>query len=313
MKNLMNNKGMSKNATVILILVIILGTMAGYFVYSSIQESNKENNIIKIATKPMTEQFILGEMLSILIEEKTDLTVELTKGIGGGTANIMPALEKGEFDLYPEYTGTGWLYVLKKTDIPSDELLLSEMKTLYESNYNMSWVGMYGFNNTYGICVQNSIATDQNINTYSDLAKISPSLIFGAEYDFFEREDGYKALVDTYNFGFKQNIDLDIGLKYEALRGKQIDAMNIFTTDGQLAISDAKVLVDDLGLYENYYCGTVVRNEVLENHPELYEVLMIMENLISDKEMQMMNYKVESGQADESAVAKDFLSEKGLI
>lgn len=312
MKNL-NNKGMSKNTTVILILVIVLGAMAGYFVYSSIQGSNKENNIIKIATKPMTEQFILGEILSILIEEKTDLTVELTKGIGGGTANIMPAMEKGEFDMYPEYTGTGWLYVLKKTDIPSDEVLLNEMKALYDSNYNMSWVGMYGFNNTYGICVQNSIAANQNINTYSDLAKISPELVFGAEYDFFEREDGYKALVNAYNFSFKQTIDLDIGLKYEALRGKQIDVMNIFTTDGQLAISDAKVLVDDLGLYENYYCGTVVRNEVLEKHPELNEVLMMMNNLISDEEMQLMNYKVESGQADEVSVAKDFLTDKGLI
>lgn len=314
MKNLLkDNRGISKNTTVILILSLVLLFAAGYFLYSNFQASNKENNIIKIATKPMTEQFILGEMLNILIEEKTDLEVELTKGIGGGTANIMPAMESGEFDLYPEYTGTGWLYVLKKTDIPSDEILLQEMKALYGENYNMSWVGMYGFNNTYGLCVQNTIATEKNINTYSDLAKISPELVFGAEYDFFEREDGYKALVDAYGFGFKDTVDLDIGLKYEALRGKQIDAMNIFTTDGQLAISDVKVLEDDLGLYENYYCGTVVRNEVLENHPELEEVLLLMEGLISDSEMQDMNYKVESGQGDEATVAREYLVSKGLI
>lgn len=80
----------------------------------------------------MTEQFILGEMLKILIEEKTDLKVELTKGIGGGTANIQPALIKGDFDMYPEYTGTAWSYVLKKTDIPDDNTLLTELLQEYD-------------------------------------------------------------------------------------------------------------------------------------------------------------------------------------
>lgn len=62
---------------------------------------------IRIATKPMTEQYVLGEMLKILIEKDTDLQVELTQGVGG-TSNIQPAMESGEFDLYPEYTGTAW-------------------------------------------------------------------------------------------------------------------------------------------------------------------------------------------------------------
>lgn len=67
---------------------------------------------VKIATKPMTEQFILGEMLKKLIEERAGYEVELTKGIGGGTSNIQPAMESGEFDLYPEYTSSGWILVL---------------------------------------------------------------------------------------------------------------------------------------------------------------------------------------------------------
>ena len=81
-----------------------------------------ETDTLKIATKPMTEQFILGEMLALLIEADTDLSVELTKGVGGGTSNIQPALLKGDFDLYPEYTGTGWSFVLKEVGIPDDEM-----------------------------------------------------------------------------------------------------------------------------------------------------------------------------------------------
>lgn len=73
-----------------------------------------KSDTIKIATKPMTEQFILGEMIKLLIEDNTNLNVEITKGIGGGTSNIHPAIVKGDFDLYPEYTGTGWSFVLKE-------------------------------------------------------------------------------------------------------------------------------------------------------------------------------------------------------
>ena len=78
---------------------------------------NEAQEPVKIATKPMTEQFILGEMLKKLIEEKAGYEVELTKGIGGGTSNIQPAMEKGEFDLYPEYTSSGWILVLGQRQV----------------------------------------------------------------------------------------------------------------------------------------------------------------------------------------------------
>ena len=80
--------------------------------YGSIQEVKAKSDPIQIATKPMTEQYILGEMLRLIIEDKTDYEAEITKGIGGGTSNIQPAMEKGEFDLYPEYTSSGWVMVL---------------------------------------------------------------------------------------------------------------------------------------------------------------------------------------------------------
>lgn len=94
-----------------------------------------QKETIKIATKPMTEQYILGEMLDIYIEQETDLNVEVTQGVGGGTSNIEPAIEKGEFDLYPEYTGTGWNAVLKKKETyfesQFDELQKEYQKRIY--------------------------------------------------------------------------------------------------------------------------------------------------------------------------------------
>lgn len=273
---------------------------------------SKKGDTIHIATKPMTEQYILGEMLDILIEQDTDLNVEITQGVGGGTSNIQPAMESGEFDLYPEYTGTGWNMVLKK-DGQYTEDLFGELQKEYEDKYSMRWTCMYGFNNTYGLVVRKEIAEQYGLETYSDLAAVAGQLTFGAEYDFFEREDGYNALCEAYGLNFGKTMDLDIGLKYQALNEGQIDAMVIFTTDGQLSVSDAVVLQDDKGFFPSYLCGNVIRDEVLNAHPELNQVLDKLTGVISDSEMAKMNYEVESEGKEPRGVAEEFLRANDLL
>ena len=162
-------------------------------------------------------------------------------------------------------------------------------------------------------CIPKDLAEKYNIKTYSDLAKYSEELTFGAEYDFYERDDGFDALCEEYNMNFKKSVDLDIGLKYNAINSKEIDVMNIFTTDGQLSNSDVVVLEDDKDFYQTYYCGTVVRNDTLEKYPELKEAIMKLDNIINEEEMAKLNYLVETEGQDESKVAKDFLIEKGLV
>ena len=260
----------------------------------------------------MTEGYILGQMLTELIEQDTDLKVNITNGVGGGTSNIHPAIVKGEFDLYPEYTGTSWEAVLKK-EASYDESKFDELQKEYKEKYNLEYANLYGFNNTYGLAVNKDIAEKYNLKTYSDLAKVSNNLIFGAEYDFFEREDGYKELQKVYNMNFKKQIDMDIGLKYQAMKDKKIDVMVIFTTDGQLAISDVLVLEDDKKMYPSYRAGTVVRSEILSEYPELKPVLEKLNNILDDKTMADLNYQVESEGKKPEDVAREYLQEKGLL
>ena len=291
--------------------LIILGLFIVIFgVYFSL--NSKKDKTINIATKPMTEGYILGQMLTELIEQDTDLKVNITNGVGGGTSNIHPAIVKGEFDLYPEYTGTSWEAVLKK-EASYDESKFDELQKEYKEKYNLEYVNLYGFNNTYGLAVNKDIAEKYNLKTYSDLAKVSNNLIFGAEYDFFEREDGYKELQKIYNMNFKKKIDMDIGLKYQAMKDKKIDVMVIFTTDGQLAISDVVVLEDDKKMYPSYRAGTVVRSEILSQHPELKGVLEKLNNILDDKTMADLNYQVESKGKKPEDVAREYLQEKGLL
>ena len=291
--------------------LIILGLFIIIFgAYFSL--NSKKDKTINIATKPMTEGYILGQMLTELIEQDTDLKVNMTTGVGGGTSNIHPAIVKGEFDLYPEYTGTSWEAVLKKEG-SYDESKFDELQKEYKEKYNLEYVNLYGFNNTYGLAVNKDIAEKYNLKTYSDLAAVSNNLIFGAEYDFFEREDGYKELQKVYNVDFKKKIDMDIGLKYQAMKDKKIDVMVIFTTDGQLAISDVVVLEDDKKMYPSYRAGTVVRSEILSKYPELKVVLEKLNNILDDKTMADLNYQVESEGKKPEDVAREYLQEKGLL
>lgn len=308
----LNKKGNKKYKIKRKIIYTISSILILAIIITSVLNIKSEKNTIKIATKPMTEQYIIGEMMSSLIESKTDLKVELTQGVGGGTSNIQPAMEKGEFDIYPEYTGTAWNNVLKKKSI-YNESMFSQLQDEYNKDYKFKWVGMYGFNNTYGLAIRKEIADKYNIKTYSDLAKHSKNLVFGAEYDFYEREDGFNDLSKAYGLKFKKNVELDIGLKYKAIKNKDIDVMNIFTTDGQLNTSDIVVLKDDKNFYPSYMCGNVVREEVIDNHPEIKGVLLELNNKIDNKEMSKLNYEVEVEGKEPKVVAQEFLIERGLL
>lgn len=269
---------------------------------------------IRIATKPMTEQYILSEMLKLVIEAETGYEVEITKGIAGGTNNIMPAMEKGEFDLYPEYTSSGWVMVLKQDPKGmTDEEILEALKEQYPEQFDMSWIGLYGFNNTYAIAVRKEVAEEYNLTKTSDLAAVADKLVFGGNPDYLEREDGFNLVCETYGLEFKAVKDIDIALKYAAMEAGDIDVTNGNTTDAQLGKDDVVVLEDDKKLQVNYLCSTVVRNDALEQFPGLQEAIEKLDGSLSDKEMAALNYAVEVEGKNEADVAKEYLVSKGII
>ncbi|MFR9190531.1 MAG: glycine betaine ABC transporter substrate-binding protein [Anaerotruncus massiliensis (ex Togo et al. 2019)] len=198
-----------KVLSVLLAVLLFAGVFSGC--------GKKDSGVVKIATKPMTEQFILSEMLAQLIEQDTGLTVEITKGIGGGTTNIHPALLKGDFDLYPEYTGTAWAFVVKREDVPDDDTLYAGLQEAYQK-LGLKWTGLYGFNNTFALAVRRDVAEQYGIETYSDIAKVSPDLVFGANPDFFEKWTLPPAEA-RLNFNHRHHI----GLKYGAKRRHRRD------------------------------------------------------------------------------------------
>ena len=288
---------------------IIVGVTISYFITSF---SQNRGDTIHIATKPVTEEHILGEMLAEVITRNSDLEVEITHGVGGGTSNIHPGMVSGEFDIYPEYTGTAWNIVLKRNEL-YNEAFFEQMAKHYRDELDMEWVSMYGFASNYGIAIQEDLAEKYNVTKTSQLSPYSTQLVFGAEYDFYERLDGYDALIDLYELEFKSTVDLDMGLKYKALEAKQVDVMPLATTDAQLSTVGVRILEDDLTFFPTYECGNIVRGEVLRKFPDLLRILAMLEGCITAEQMSKMNYQVEIDGQEPRDVAIEFLKMKGII
>lgn len=301
---------MKKRRTIAVVCAVLM--LAA--VLAGCASKNADKDPIEIATKPITEQYILGEMLALVIEDSTGYKTNITKGIGGGTSNIHPAMVNGDFDLYPEYTSSGWVLVLgNKAGSVDDDEMLKQLKSQYHEQFGMTWIGLYGFNNTYCVTVSKEAADKYGLVKTSDLAPVAGELTFGGNPDYIERADGFKAVCDTYGLEFGNVVDIDIGLKYQALDSGDIQVTNGYTTDAQLGSGKYVALEDDLKLQVNYFASTVVREDTLEEYPGLEKALMKMDGILNDDEMSALNYKVEVEGLDEKDVAREYLVSKGII
>jgi len=273
----------------------------------------KEEKSVVVAAKPFTEGYIVAEMIALIVENHTDIQVERRYDIVGDAAIIHQGLLDGDIDMYSEYTSTAWFYLLKQEEVITDhQVLYEKLKAEYEK-LGLTWTGLYGFNNTYAIGIRQDTQEKYDLKTISDLAAVSNELVFGAGFDFYERDDGYPALSEAYGFDFKDAIGMNIGLRYQALTEKEVDAIDAFSTDGLIGEYNVVILEDDLNYFPAYYAGTVVRTETLEKYPELKDALELLNGLMTEDDMIALNYRVDALNEDPEAVAKDYLVEKGLV
>lgn len=263
---------------------------------------------VVIGSKDFTENKILAEIMAQLIESNTDIKVERKINMGG-TFVCFEAMKKGQIDIYPEYTGTGLTAQLKLPVETDSDKVYDTVSTEFSKQFHIKWLKPVGFNNTYALAVPQELADKNKIESISDLKNISGDLVFGAEHEFFNREDGFDGLVKIYDLTFKSTAKMDVSLKYQAVGQGKMDVTDAFTTDGQLKALNLKVLKDDKNFFPPYYAAPILREEVLESHPQLEEVLNKLAGKIDDDTMQSLNYKVDNEKQTIEKVAKEFLSQ----
>jgi len=267
---------------------------------------------ITVGSQNYTENILLGEIMAQLIDNKTDLKVERKLNLGG-TLVAWEALKKGDLDLYPEYTGTALMAILKKEVMYDADEVYNLVQKEYNEQFQVKWLKPFGFNNTYATAVTREMAEKYNLVKTSDLKPYAKDLVFCAEQEFFNRDDGYDGFVKTYNLQFKDKRAVETALKYQAVAEGKVQVIDAFSTDGELVTYDMVILEDDKGFFPPYHGAPIIRMDTLEKYPELEEVLNLLAGQISDTEMQQLNYQVKEQKKDAAEVATKFLQDKGLI
>jgi glycine betaine/choline ABC-type transport system substrate-binding protein len=275
---------------------------------------------LTVGSTNYTEQFILAEMMALLLEDAGyPITVEHNIG---GTLVIHEARNAGDISVHAEYTGSG-LTVLEMdvAEIRDDgmspeevvERVYEVVKQGYQEEFNAVWLDPIGLNNTYALAMRREHAEELGITTISDLTEHASELALGGSQEFIVRPDGLPGLQETYGLEFASADGMESGLMYQALENEDVDVISAFSTDGRIISMDFVLLEDDKGFFPPYYASPVVRGEVLEASPEVADILNQMGGLIDSETMAQLNLRVDEGGEEPRPVAEDFLTEQGLL
>ncbi len=290
----------SKLVSFLLASVVFILTLAG---------CSKSDEIV-VGGKDYSEQYVMSEMLEILIDENTDLKTRIEDNLSGPV--IFESIKNDEVDLYLEYVGSVLSNMHLGLDGDSDELL-DKAKTALDEELDITWLENYGYNNTYAMVVTKETAEEYDLETTSDLAEVGDELVLGADHTFTERDDGYPGLSERYDFDFKEVKGMEPALMYQAIDQGDVDVIAGYTTEGRIIAFDLVILEDDKDFFPPYDAAPIIRNEVLEEHPELEDVLNSLAGRIDEEKMSELNAEVDLEKREPHDVAREFLEEEGLI
>jgi len=272
-----------------------------------------EGTAVRIGSKEFTEQHLLGNMYEMLLD---DAGFDATYTAMGGTAENHTALLEGEIDLYPEYTGTALLTHLGMDYDPSMSVddVYQTVKEQYEEQWDLTLLEPTQFNNTYCLTMPEARAQELGIETVADLTAQADGLVFGTTQEFIERADGLPGLEEVYGtFNFAEVVGLDPGLLYTGINEGDIDVTTCFGTDGQIEAYDLVVLEDNQNFWPPYPAAPVIRQEVLDENPEIGDVLNELSSRLDGATMRRLNWEVSGNSREADTVAREFLVEEGLL
>ncbi|UJL48032.1 ABC transporter permease/substrate-binding protein [Virgibacillus sp. NKC19-16] len=266
-----------------------------------------------IGGKLGSEPAILINMYKLLIEEETDLEVELEPGLGK-TAFVFTALQEGSIDIFPEFTGTAIVTHLEEEPQSNDaQEVYEQAKQGMKEEYNMEFLQPMEFNNTYTVATTQEIAEEHNLEEIGDIKKIEDEITAGFTLEFRDRYDGYVGMQDVYNLDIANISTMDPGIRQDALANGEVDIIDAYATDSYMVELDLVTLDDPENLFPPYQGAPLLRSETLNDHPELEGVLNQLGGKITDEEMREMNYEVDYEDRSPSEVAREFLQSEGLL
>lgn len=272
----------------------------------------RHKRLLTVGSKNFTEQVILGEIIAQHLEHRLRQPIERQLNLGG-TLLAHQALLNGDIDLYPEYTGTALMAILKDTEQRDPATVWSHVREEYQRTMHLEWLDALGINNTFVMVIRGQDARSRHLETLSDAASIQNLWKLGVGYEFLTRPDGYEALMRGYNIQWDAGPQsMDLGLLYRALQQGQVNMIAANATDGLLSAGDYKVLRDDKQVFPPYQACIVVREDTLARTPGAEKALRELSGKFTNEQMQTLNYQVDGQHRPVAQVATEFLRHAGL-
>ena len=270
----------------------------------------QEGNPVVVASKPFGESYLLAEMFAQALERE-GIAVDRRPGLGA-TEVAFAALRTGAIDVYPEYTGTGLLALLKEEPTGDARSVFLRVSRAFPERWGAHWLAPLGFENTYAIAVRRETAERYGLKTLTDLARVAPRLTAGFSPDFIGRPDGEVGLRGADGLRFGQVRSLLQAVKYRALEAGEVDVIDGYSTDGLIARYDLVVLLDDAGFFPPYEAAALVSRRLWEGNPAAVAALGALSGRIGVERMRAWNERVESGGEPVASVAAEALREIGI-
>lgn len=267
--------------------------------------ANHDGEAIRIGSKDFTENLLVAEIYALALEAE-GFEVERIPAIS--SAIVHTAITNNEIDLYPEYTGTGLLIVLQLPMETDPEKVFEIVKAEYDEQFSLTWLDYAQANDSQGLVISTAKADELGIVTISDLQIHAKDLRFASQGEFDMREDGIPGLESVYGkFDWASSTIYDNSLKYQVLMNDEADVTPAYTTEGQLVNTDLyTVLEDDQQFWPPYNLAPIVRNNVLEAHPEIENILGEINEQLDTELMIELNAKVDVDGEEYLEVAQEY-------
>ena len=268
--------------------------------------SGGTGSTIAVGSKNFTESFVIAEIYAKTLEAAGFRVAR--KFNLGSTQVAMAAMQRGDIDLYPEYTGTALVDVLHLPPMRDPTEIYRTVARAFAGQYGIVWLTPSPMNDSQGLVTTGAISVKYGLNTLSQLAIAAPKLRLASIQEFLARPDGLPGLQKFYGgFKFADVRTYDIALKYQALISGKADVASAFTTDGAIANDALVVLEDDKHFWPPYNVAPIVRAATLREQPTIAALLNAISPHITTAVAQKMNAEVESGHQDPGDVAAAFL------
>jgi osmoprotectant transport system permease protein len=259
--------------------------MALVAVVASPQADAQPNAELHVGSKRFTESYVLGELI-VETARRAGSKSSHRPGLGN-TAIVYAALKSGSIDIYVEYTGTIAREILKVDATAS----LADLNERLRAD-GLAVTAPLGFNNTYVLGMREDLARERNLHAISDLARHS-DLRFGLSQEFIARADGWAGLRSAYQLPHGTPPGLDHGLAYEALAGKRVDVIDLYSTDAKIARYGIRVLDDDRRYFPRYDAVLFYRIDLPKRFPQAWAGIGSLGGSIDEARMIALNAVVE--------------------